>query len=145
MAEPKGPSATVKKHLNEGIVGLEKFDYNNMTGKMYKEYIDLVQGKIILDEDGEETGRRGNGLPDKQYSFDVYNVRPKTKRLYPKSTIDNTRVPDGFTIFQSKPVSVGTKVFLRHALALNESLYSNIGGANNNPILYYVLQQPKNN
>ena len=135
---PKDQSGTGKPHLNEGI-GLERFNYDNMTGKQFAEYLDLVQGKVMDEEDPLQ--RRGGGLPDKKYVFEVYNVRPKMKRLYPQSRVDNTKVPDGFTLFQSKPTSI-TTTFLRYALLQNESLYSQIGGANNNPIYYYLLQIP---
>jgi hypothetical protein len=128
-----------KKHPNEGL-DLDKYDYRNMKGSMYNEYIDYVDGTISDPDD--PNGRRVGGLDgEKQYVFEVYNVRPRTKKLYPQSKVDNTRVGDGFDLFSDRPVMV-TKTFLKHARLQNTMLYANIGGANNNPIYYYLLQKP---
>lgn len=135
----EGGTPTKKKHLNEGL-DLGQFDYGNMQGAMYDKYIDYVQGKIIDEDDPHE--RRSGGLnANKQYVFEVYNVRPLQKRLVPKSLTDKTMIPNGFELRESKPRQV-TTTYLKDALLLNTALYAKIAGDNNNPIFYYVLQKP---
>lgn len=140
MAKQTEAGAT-KKHLNEGL-GLEVFDYQNMKGEMYKKYVDLVYGKVQDPDDPNE--RRAGGLnTNKMYVFDVYHVTPREKRLYPKSNSDRTMIADGFELMKDKPVMTGTKTTLKYALELNSMLYAKIAGSNNNPIQYFLLQQPK--
>lgn len=142
MAKTTEAGAT-KKHLNEGI-GLEAIDYNNMRGDMYEKYLQIVQGKVI-DEDDPLQRRHGAAISaHKKYVFEVYDVKPIKKRLFPKSQIDTTVIPDGFELKSNKPYQT-TTTFLKDALLLNECLYANIGGNNNNPIYYYLLQKPTTN
>ena len=133
--------AVKKKHLNEGL-GLEQFDYSNgLRGEEYEKYLQIVEGKVIDPNDPKQ--RRAGGInAHKKYVFEVYNVTPKKVRLFPRSLTDLTMIEDGFELKISKPVSI-TTTFLKDALALNTSLYSAIGGYNNNPIFYYLLQIPK--
>lgn len=140
MSKPnEGGMPTKKKHLNEGL-GLEQFDYEAMQGAMYDKYLDLVQGKVI-DEDDPKQRRSGGLNANKQYVFEVYNVRPLQKRLVPKSLTDKTMIPNGFELRESKPRQV-TTTYLKDALLLNTALYAKIAGDNNNPIFYYILQKP---
>ncbi len=138
----KNDAGASKKHLNEGI-DLSGFDYSAMRGQMYENYLQLVEGKIV-DEDDPRQIRAGGLNGHQKYVFEVWNVKPKTKRLYPKSQIDTTKVPDGFELVSNKPYMV-TTTFLKDAIGLNAALYANIGGANNNPIYYYLLQKPTSN
>lgn len=134
-----GAVATKPKHLNEGL-GLERFDPSAMRGEKYYEYLDLVEGKVIDRDDPNQ--RRAGGLnANKQYVFEVYNVTPQEKRLFPRSTTDKTMIPDGFELRENKPRQV-TTTFLKDALILNNCLYAKIAGNNNNPIFYYILQNP---
>ncbi|MCD6012890.1 MAG: hypothetical protein K0Q79_2752 [Flavipsychrobacter sp.] len=129
-----------KKHLNEGL-GLEQFNYAEMKGEMYNKYLDLVEGKVIDPDDPHQ--RRAGGLnANKQYVFEMWNVKPIEKRLFPKSRVDNTMVPNGFELRENKPRTV-TTTYLKDVLLLNRALYAKIAGDNNNPIFYYVLQIPK--
>lgn len=134
-----GGMPTKKKHLNEGL-GLEAFSPDNMRGKNYYDYLDLVEGKVMDADDPMQ--RRGGGMNmNKQYVFEVYNVKPFEKRLFPRSTTDKTMIPDGFELRESKPKTI-TTTFLKDAILLNGALYAKIAGDNNNPILYYMLQSP---
>lgn len=138
---------TQKKHLNDGI-DLSGFDYAKMVGKTYNDYIDLVEGKII-DED-DPTERRTGGLDQtKNYQFDVYKVAPEWKKMYPKSQIDDTMVLKGFKLVNSSPIKTSNTT-LRSALLLNSQLSSKQHGGqytstSKNVTVsyeYYLLQKP---
>ena len=140
MSKPTdGGTPTKKKHLNEGF-GLEAFNPDSMRGDNYYKYLDLVEGKVVNEDDPLQ--RRSDSMNvNKQYVFEVYNVKPFEKRLFPRSTSDKTMIADGFDLRESKPKAI-TTTYLKDAILLNTALYAKIGGDNNNPIFYYMLQSP---
>jgi hypothetical protein len=143
----KNMSKPQKKHLNEGI-SLEQFDYTKMVGKPFNDYIDLVEGTIIDEDDPLE--RRGGGLDQtKNYMFEVYKVSPEWKKLYPKSQKDDTMVLKGFKLLNSAPIKTSNTT-LRSALMLNSQLaskqtggqYPGTTGNVGVTYEYYLLQKP---
>jgi hypothetical protein len=129
-----------KVHPNEGL-GLEAIDYKAMRGAMYRKYLDIVEGKLT-DPDNILSPRSGGLNGNKKYIFEVYNVEPHQRALYP-GVPNSPRVADGFELRKDKPVQVVT-TFLKDALLLNAQLYAKIAPGAELQILYYLLQKPTN-
>ncbi len=140
MSKPQAGAET-KQHLNEGL-GLEQFDYSDgLRDEAYNAYLDIVEGKKINPKDFRS--KRSGGLNgQKKYVFEEYNVRPIFEEVYPGMK-DTPKVCVGFKMVTTKPLKT-TTTFLKDAILLNRALDAMIGGANNNPIFYYLLQIPKN-
>ena len=128
-------------HPNEGIK-LDGFDYENLKGSKFHEYLTLVQGELT-DPDDKTSPRQGGLDVTKKYRFGVYDVQPRYKRLFPGSKVDNTEYLDGITLVRSQPKK-SVLTTLRNALLLNGQLVSKqvTGDGGSAPVYQYYLLEP---
>jgi hypothetical protein len=112
---------------------LTKFDYSKMRGRQFKEYFELVEGKVVHQLSHSMAERQGGMNRTKKYIFDKYRAYPIKEETRP-----GFMEVVGFELVKTTPVNVGLRMPLSHAVTLNHYL----GAATSNyPMDLYLLNQ----
>jgi hypothetical protein len=112
---------------------LSKFDYSKLRGAKFKEYFELVEGKVAHQKSHSMADRQGGMNRTKKYIFDKYRayaIKEETRPGFMEVV--------GVELVKTTPVNVGMRLTLQHAVTLNHYL----GDATSNyPMDLYLLNQ----
>jgi predicted transcriptional regulator len=129
----------VKKGPNEAL-DLTKFDYKNLTGKKFKEYVELVGDRSLIQID-EETGAEshvpGSLKQDDSYDFELYPVEVVMKQRFP-GVQGSPSDFNGVKIKNATPEHT-TRIPIRHALEYNAQILNAHSRAGHGK--YYLLKK----
>lgn len=121
LGDTKGKPETKKEEKprvksQSETLGLDRFDYRNLKGESYEEYLKMVTEKLFAHV---------------QYRFCCYKARPIKKERYPG--LRDTPVDIIGVLIESDIPINRTKIEARHAIDLNKQL--------GNSGMYYLLDK----
>lgn len=136
LSPDNGTSASGES--TEAGLGLEKFDYKNLKGKSFKEYVELVGDRSYVTVD-EETGKEipvvGQLKQDAEYDFEQYRAKPVFKMRF--AGVPNTPMDfNGIELVKDAPEHT-TRISVGTALELNSQILNGHSRAGHGR--YYLL------